>query len=62
MREDDVEEQLNQAFRIVSDHKETEKDSGFLDSQFFKELLMTFGNKWGEELSDEFIKQFEPKA
>ena len=30
MREDDVEEQLTEAFRIISDHKETDKESGFL--------------------------------
>jgi hypothetical protein len=30
MREDDIEEQLHEAFRIVSDHKEREKESGYL--------------------------------
>lgn len=32
MREDDIEEQLNEAFKIISDHKEKDKDSGFIDS------------------------------
>ena len=32
MREDDIEEQLFEAFKIVSDHKEKDKDSGNLDS------------------------------
>ena len=52
MREDDVEEQLLEAFKIVSDHKEKDKDSGNLDSEFFKELLMTMGYKWGEDQAD----------
>ena len=62
MREDDVQEQLTQAFRIISDHKETDKESGFLQSDFLKEFLMTMGYKWGEDQADEFIKEFEPKS
>ena len=46
MREDDIEEQLNEAFKIVSDNKEKDKDSGFLESDFLKELFMTMGYKW----------------
>ena len=52
MREDDVEEQLTEAFRIISDHKEKDKDSGYLESDFLKEFLMTMGYKWGEEQTD----------
>jgi calmodulin len=62
MREDDIEEQLSEAFRIVGEHKEKDKEAGFLESDFLKELLMTMGYKWGEEQADEFIKEFEPKA
>ena len=62
MREDDIEEQLSEAFHIVAQHKEKDKESGYLESDFLKELLMTMGYKWGEEQSDEFIKEFEPKS
>ena len=62
MREDDVEEQLSEAFRIVADQKEKDKESGFFEGDFLKEYLMTMGYKWGEEQTDEFIKEFEPKA
>ena len=58
MREDDVEQQLTEAFRIISSHKETDKESGFLQSDFLKEFLMTMGYKWGEDQADEFIKEF----
>lgn len=56
LREEDIEEQLVEAFKIVSDNKEKDKDSGYLESDFLKELLMTMGYKWGEEQTDEFIK------
>jgi hypothetical protein len=49
---------LGEAFRIVSEHKEKDKESGFLESDFLKELLMTMGYKWGEDQADEFIKEF----
>ena len=62
MREDDVEEQLHEALKIVSNHKEKDKESGNIDSEFFKELLMTMGYKWGEDQADEFLKAFEPKG
>ena len=52
MREDDIEEQLLESFKIVSSHKEKDKDSGNIDSEFFKELLMTMGYKWGEDQAD----------
>jgi calmodulin len=58
MREDDIEEQLSEAFHIISEHKEKDKESGYLESDFLKELLMTMGYKWGEEQTDEFIKEF----
>ena len=57
LRQEDVEEQLTEAFRIL-DHK----NQGFLESEDFKELLMTMGYKWGEEQADQFIKQFQPKS
>ena len=47
MREDDVEEQLAEAFKIVSEQKEKDKESGFLESDFLKEMFMTMGYKWG---------------
>ena len=52
MREDDAEEQLHEAFKIVSSHKEKDQDSGNIDSEFVKELLMTMGYKWGEDQAD----------
>lgn len=52
MREDDIEEQLIEAFKIISEHKEKDKESGFFESDFLKEFLMTMGYKWGEEQSD----------
>lgn len=52
MREDDIEEQLNEAFHIVAQHKEKDKESGYFESDFLKEMLMTMGYKWGEEQAD----------
>ena len=56
LREEDVEEQLTEAFRIVD-----EKGQGFLESDEFKEYLMVTGYKWGEDQADEFMKEFETK-
>jgi hypothetical protein len=29
------------------DHKEKDKDMGFIESDFMKELMMTMGYRWG---------------
>lgn len=47
LREEDMEEQLTEAFRIVD-----VKNQGFIESEAFKELLMTNGLKWTEDQSD----------
>ena len=47
-----MEEQLQEAFRIVASYKEKDKESGFFESDFLKEFLMTMGYKWGEEQAD----------
>jgi len=52
MREDDIEEQLNEAFHIVCQSKEKDKDSGYLESDYLKELLMGMGFKFSEEVAD----------
>ena len=46
-----MEEQLHEAFNIVLDGK---KDA--IESDDFKEYLMTMGYKWPEDQADEFIK------
>ena len=57
MREEDIEEQLHEAFNIVLDGK---KDA--IESDDFKEYLMTMGYKWPEDQADEFIKDLETKS
>ena len=57
LKDEILEEQLQESFRIVDD-----KNEGFIDSEYFKELLMTMGYKWTEEQADEFLKDFDPKA
>ena len=56
IREDDREATLTEAFRILE-----ENDAGFLNSEIFKELLMTMGHKWTEEQADKFIEVGDPK-
>ena len=58
MREEDIEEQLHEAFNIVLDGKK----EGGMESDDFKEYLMTMGYKWPEDTADAFIKEFEPKG
>jgi len=57
LREEDMEEQLTEAFRIVD-----QKNQGFIESEPFKELLMTNGLRWSEDQADEFLKDFDPKG
>lgn len=57
LREEDMEEQLAEAFRIVD-----QKNQGYVESEPFKELLMTNGLKWSEDQADEFLKDFDPKG
>ena len=48
MREEDIEEQLHEAFNIVMDGKK----EGGIESDDFKEYLMTMGYKWPEDMAD----------
>ena len=54
MREEDPQEQLTEAFNIVLEGRHY----GSIESDDFKEFIMTMGYKWPEDLADEFIKEF----
>lgn len=58
MREEDPQEQLTEAFNIILQGK---KDTN-IESDDFKEFLMTMGYKWPEDMADEFMKEFQPKG
>lgn len=57
IRDEDRETQLLEAFRIVN-----EEEKEVLDSEAFKELLMTYGEKWDEDVIDKMIKEGEGKG
>ena len=64
MRESDKEEQIMQgiklitkAFRIID-----KEDTGYIETEPFKEMLMNMGYKWSEEQADEFLKEADPKG
>ena len=57
----DKEAQLLEAFKIVKANDKEENGEEF-NSEAFKELLMTMGDKWTEEKADEFLKEFDPKG
>lgn len=61
IKDADKEAQLFEAFKIVkkNDKEENEEE---LNSEAFKELLMTMGDKWTEEKADEFLKEFDQKG
>lgn len=60
MKDADKESQLLEAFKIVKKHDKETNDE-VLNSENFKELLMSMGNRWTEEKADEFLKEFDPK-
>jgi calmodulin len=47
LREEDLEEQITEAFRIIDKEK-----LGSIESEYFKEMLMTNGYKWPEDKAD----------
>jgi calmodulin len=59
MREEDPQEQLIEAFTIVMDGRQNQET---IESDDFKEFLMTMGYRWNEDLADEFMKAFESKT
>lgn len=60
IKDADKEAQLLEAFKIVKKHDKEENEE-VLNSENFKELLMSMGNRWTEEKADEFLKEFDPK-
>jgi len=60
IKDADKEAQLLEAFKTAKKQDKEENDE-ILNSENFKELLMTMGNKWTEEKADEFLKEFDPK-
>ncbi|KRW98865.1 hypothetical protein PPERSA_07363 [Pseudocohnilembus persalinus] len=57
LREEDKECQLYEAFKIIAG-----PDQDHIETEAFKELLMTMGLKWDEEQADEFLKTADPKS
>lgn len=56
-RDDDKKAELINAFRLID-----KEDTGLVESDAFKELIMTMGNRYTEEKADEFLKEFDPKG
>ena len=61
IKDADKEAQLLEAFKTVKG-QDKEKNDEELNSENFKELLMSMGNRWTEEKADEFLKEFDPKG
>eukprot|EP01016_Furgasonia_blochmanni_P049586 TRINITY_DN7540_c0_g1_i2.p1 TRINITY_DN7540_c0_g1~~TRINITY_DN7540_c0_g1_i2.p1 ORF type:complete len:257 (+),score=125.05 TRINITY_DN7540_c0_g1_i2:68-772(+) len=57
IKDDDKEAELADAFRVID-----KEDTGIINSENFKDLLMTTGYKFTEEMADEFLKEFDPKG
>nr|CAI39160.1 calmodulin 7-1 [Paramecium tetraurelia] len=55
-REQDREEQLIEAFKSVD-----LENTGYIQSEYFKELLMTMGYRFTEDEADEYMKFIDPK-
>ncbi|CAK65183.1 unnamed protein product (macronuclear) [Paramecium tetraurelia] len=55
-REQDREEQLIEAFKSVD-----LENTGYIQSEYFKELLMTLGYRFTEDEADEYMKFIDPK-
>ncbi|EAR86103.1 calmodulin 7-2 (macronuclear) [Tetrahymena thermophila SB210] len=71
IRDNDKDEQLTQAFKLVEKAvndelaktpNETKEQEGYIRVEQFKELLMTLGNRWSEEQANEFLKDINPKS
>ncbi|EGR29104.1 hypothetical protein IMG5_162880 [Ichthyophthirius multifiliis] len=70
LRENDKEEQLTQAFKLVENAvneelakipNENREQEGYIRVEQFKELLMLQGNRWSEEQCVDFLKDIDPK-